>query len=251
MESIINEWIQFDFVQRYKDGKRDILFFKGFAKNQVNMRYEREGESAFHPPPGYIRAPNGLQKVERTESASTETCGWSDSGSTPAEVRTDSLLRSREDKDKEEDKEKTKTNDQPETPVSQSSSSSESSHLVVDEKPNAAVTITSMADVSKLRKADAGFDVMCSLYEREIENLTPILANEIYSLRTHPPGWWGDAINVAVKAGQDKRKLSYIKGILHNWQSEGKVNGINRKSTKNQSGKLSAATDDEYSFLNA
>ena len=55
MESIINEWIQFDFVQRYKDGKRDILFFKGFAKNQVNMRYEREGESAFHPPPGYIR----------------------------------------------------------------------------------------------------------------------------------------------------------------------------------------------------
>ena len=225
MESIIAEWIQFDFVLRYKDGKRDVLFFIGFAKNQVNMRYDREGESSFAPPHGYVRTPNGLQQVERTESAAVDDNGGINSGSTPAEVRTNSPLRLRSREDQEEDKEKTKTNDKAETSVSQSSSSESSPVVVVDEKANTAITIASMADVSKLRKADTGFDAMCALYEREIEKLTPILANEIYSLRTCPNDWWSDAINIAVKAGYDKRKLSYIRGILNNWRSEGKGNG--------------------------
>jgi len=96
---------------------------------------------------------------------------------------------------------------------------------------------------------------MCAIYENEIEKITPLLANEIYGLRSHPQGWWREAIGVAVKAGQDKRKLSYIKGILSNWQSEGKNNGTNRSRSEKGFGskqQLTGAIDnDEYAHLSA
>ncbi len=138
-----------------------------------------------------------------------------------------------------------------------SSSSESSSDVSVEEKTPEPITepISSMADVSKLRKTDTGFDAMCAIYEDEIEKITPLLAKEIYGLRSHPPGWWRDAIGVAAKAGRDKRKLSYIKGILSNWQAEGKNNGTNLRSSENSfSSKQQLAgsvSNDEYAHLSA
>jgi len=138
-----------------------------------------------------------------------------------------------------------------------SSSSESSSDVSVEEKTPEPITesISSMADVSKLRKTDTGFDAMCAIYENEIEKITPLLAKEIYGLRSHPPGWWRDAIGVAAKAGRDKRKLSYIKGILSNWQAEGKNNGTNLRSSENSfSSKQQLAgsvSNDEYAHLSA
>ena len=138
-----------------------------------------------------------------------------------------------------------------------SSSSESSSDVPVEEKTPEPITepISSMADVSKLRKTDTGFDAMCAIYENEIEKITPLLAKEIYGLRSHPPGWWRDAIGVAAKAGRDKRKLSYIKGILSNWQAEGKNNGTNLRSSENSfSSKQQLAgsvSNDEYAHLSA
>ncbi len=138
-----------------------------------------------------------------------------------------------------------------------SSSSESSSDVPVEEKTPEPITepISSMADVSKLRKIDTGFDAMCAIYENEIEKITPLLAKEIYGLRSHPPGWWRDAIGVAAKAGRDKRKLSYIKGILSNWQAEGKNNGTNLRSSENSfSSKQQLAgsvSNDEYAHLSA
>ncbi len=138
-----------------------------------------------------------------------------------------------------------------------SSSSESSSDVPVEEKTPEPITepISSMADVSKLRKIDTGFDAMCAIYENEIEKITPLLAKEIYGLRSHPPGWWRDAIGVAAKAGRDKRKLSYIKGILSNWQAEGKNNGTNLRSSENSFGSkqqlAGSVSNDEYAHLSA
>jgi hypothetical protein len=60
MSAIIDEWIACGLVISYMDGKTIVLFFKGFAQNQIGMRYEREPESNFAPPPGYARTKSGL-----------------------------------------------------------------------------------------------------------------------------------------------------------------------------------------------
>ena len=60
MDVIINEWCENGFCIKYKDGKKDVLFFPSFRKNQFGMRYEKEAPSQFPPPPGYIRTRDGL-----------------------------------------------------------------------------------------------------------------------------------------------------------------------------------------------
>lgn len=62
--SVIQEWIENEFVILYKDGKRDVLFFPSFRKNQIGMRYEREPESEFAPPPNMLRTKDGLIQDE-------------------------------------------------------------------------------------------------------------------------------------------------------------------------------------------
>lgn len=58
--NVIQEWLENEFVILYKDGKRDVLFFPSFRKNQIGMRYEREPESEFAPPPRMKRTKDGL-----------------------------------------------------------------------------------------------------------------------------------------------------------------------------------------------
>lgn len=60
MASIVDEWLNAELVIRYTVGKQIILFFPGFAKNQIGMRYERETASTYPPPPGYTRTSKGL-----------------------------------------------------------------------------------------------------------------------------------------------------------------------------------------------
>lgn len=63
MAAIIEEWLAAGLVIRYMDGKVALLYFTGFTQNQIGMRYEREPESQFAPPPGHIRTATGLQKA--------------------------------------------------------------------------------------------------------------------------------------------------------------------------------------------
>lgn len=64
---IIDEWIANELVVRYQDGKNTVLFFTGFADNQSGMRYDREAESDFAPPPGYIRTNSGLTPLDENK----------------------------------------------------------------------------------------------------------------------------------------------------------------------------------------
>lgn len=65
-----------------------------------------------------------------------------------------------------------------------------------------------------------------TVYESEIGPLTPLLLESLERLLAlYPSGWFEEAVGVAVKNG--KRKLSYIEGILKQWQAKGK--GDNRE----------------------
>jgi len=107
MGGIVNEWVEHDFVVRYRDGKREVLFFKGFCKNQANMRYDREAESIFSPPPGYKRTERGLQIDDK--SAGGNGAGGSDSdatksnaGAMPEQCRSNAGVTPDEEKLREE-----------------------------------------------------------------------------------------------------------------------------------------------------
>lgn len=51
MTLYIEEWIRAELVVSYETPGGAVLWFKGFAKNQVGLRYERESPSRFPPPP--------------------------------------------------------------------------------------------------------------------------------------------------------------------------------------------------------
>jgi DNA replication protein len=59
------------------------------------------------------------------------------------------------------------------------------------------------------------------LYEQNIGPLTPLIAERLRDLElTYPFAWIEEAIKIAVLS--NKRRLSYVEGILRRWQSEGR-----------------------------
>ena len=63
MEDCIQEWLNAGLVILYDSPYGPVIYFCSFSKNQVNMRYEREAESLFPPPPGYYRNGRGLEPL--------------------------------------------------------------------------------------------------------------------------------------------------------------------------------------------
>jgi len=51
MAEFIQEWAKAELVLMYDSDDGPVLWFKGFAKNQMGMRYDREAPSKFPPPP--------------------------------------------------------------------------------------------------------------------------------------------------------------------------------------------------------
>jgi len=83
LSTILQEWIDAGLVMIYQDGKKPILFFVSFAKNQAGMRYEREPASAYPAPPDYVRTTKGMiapgeDKIQ--QPADNDTADSSDSG---------------------------------------------------------------------------------------------------------------------------------------------------------------------------
>lgn len=95
MDSIIKEWCDFGFCIKYKDGKKDVLFFPSFKKNQSGMRYEKEAPSQFSPPPGYTRTKDGLVKDTEINSKKEEN---TDGGQGTDKVRTEDVKGTLEEK---------------------------------------------------------------------------------------------------------------------------------------------------------
>lgn len=76
------------------------------------------------------------------------------------------------------------------------------------------------------------------LYEENIGLLTPMIADELREAeKVYPEAWLKDAIKIAVD--ENKRKWSYIQGILERWAREGKDDGTYKGNSKTGSDKYS------------
>lgn len=63
MPAFIQEWANAGLVTMYDSDEGSVLWFRGFAKNQTGLRYDRETPSKFPPPPGYARDETGMIPV--------------------------------------------------------------------------------------------------------------------------------------------------------------------------------------------
>lgn len=106
IQDIIDQWVDMGLVIRYRAKIGDVLFFKGFAKNQSGMHYDRESPSRFDPPPGWAHGPKGIVLIVAGQSPTTPQDNSEsdageipttplegvpiDSGKSPAEVRQES-----------------------------------------------------------------------------------------------------------------------------------------------------------------
>ena len=57
---LVQEWAKAGLVLMYDTEQGPILWFKGFAKNQLGLRYDREKPSGFAPPPGHVFTKDGI-----------------------------------------------------------------------------------------------------------------------------------------------------------------------------------------------
>ena len=77
-----------------------------------------------------------------------------------------------------------------------------------------------------------------TLYESNIGQLTPMLAEELKdALSSYPQDWIEEAIRIAVT--QNKRNWHYVSRILERWTAEGKKDGAYKQDTQ-------AAEQDKY-----
>jgi hypothetical protein len=63
MDSIIGEWVKVGLVVTYDSQEGQVLWFKGFTKNQQGLRYDRETPSKFPAPPGYKHTKTGMERT--------------------------------------------------------------------------------------------------------------------------------------------------------------------------------------------
>lgn len=111
MADIIAEWVNAGLVIAYECDEGTILCFTGFLKNQTGMHYDREAASAFPPPPGYIRAAKGLEKVSDrvnpdqipTKSGVSPELVPTESEPTPAETKVNKSKVKAKDDDRHDD----------------------------------------------------------------------------------------------------------------------------------------------------
>lgn len=222
MGGIIDEWEQAGFVVRYQDGDTPLLFFPGFRKNQVGMRYDREPASEHAPPPGYVRGRDGLEQANdtpqtkpipptaNTNGAHPPTDGSSEmdgirqpSGNPPATFR-QNVGRIEENRI---ELQHTRAGDYPKG----ESGSSGGGDFAYSEPAPQKPAPTSADGYAKITNAfeSNGFGM-----------LTQILSEEINALmEEYPTPWILDAMRTAVNA--NKRQLRYVRGILVRWRADG------------------------------
>lgn len=201
MPAIINEWLTAGLVFRYMDGKTAVLYFKGFTQNQVGLRYDREPDSQFAPPPGFKRSKSGLTKLSgesptmppSPDDNDDQNGGDVDRGTDPRkpdsncgvmpeECRKNAGSYPPEEKRREENKR---------------------------EEKSAGGVVVSGSVLPTVTAADVH-----TLWQNNMPgSMSPIIADELDDLiSTYNPVEVDTAIRLAVSAG--KRNIRYVNGIL-------------------------------------
>ena len=70
MQDIVNEWVRAGLVIVFDTKIGPVLYFDGFHKNQVGLRYDREPPSRLPLPDGYERTADGIRQVSGNLPAS-------------------------------------------------------------------------------------------------------------------------------------------------------------------------------------
>lgn len=218
MGSIIDEWEQAGFVIRYQDGDTPLLFFPGFRKNQVGMRYDREPASEYAPPPGYVRGRDGLELttsakpipptsnqngVHPPTAGSSETDGIRQpSGNPPADFR-QSATRIEENRI---ELPCARAGDYP-----KNENGSGGGDFAYSQAASNKPVLSAADDYAKVAKSfeGNGFGLLTAILQDEITAL----------LDEYPVTWILDAMRVSVSA--NKRSLRYVHGILRKWRADG------------------------------
>lgn len=228
MQDIIDEWVQAGFVMPYQDGKSTVLFFVNFSKNQSGMRYDREGESEYAPPPGYTRTARGLVLTEElTQQPEAVAPSTNDEPEdepsepvnqecepSPAELRQESGATPLEVKEKlKETKQQHAGAREAELPVEGWHDWNEHTH-----KQNGG----SGGGSPRHRQTNSDYGQLCTAIESNgFGFMTSLLADEANALLDeYPLVWILDALKVAV--GANKRQLRYVRGILVKWRADGR-----------------------------
>jgi DnaD/phage-associated family protein len=222
MKEVIQEWIAADLVIHYTTGKTQVLFFKGFAKNQSLVYYDREAASQYPPPPGYYRAAKGLKPVEEKSDAADQSPP-SDERPTHEEVMT---------KSGQTHEEVTTNRIEVEVKEKKTTTTTVEVEPIEEPKPQSKNSGGGELPLLRNRQTDTDYARLCAKFESEgFGTLTQILAEQIDALlKEHPVEWIDDAMAVAVGAG--KRQLRYVNGILVKWRSEGR--GEKKAATNGQ-----------------
>lgn len=105
-------------------------------------------------------------------------------------------------------------------------------------------TLSMRTNGQRTRQTDAAYNTICTAIESNGFGLmTPILAGTVNDLMdTYPTDWIVRALQVAVSS--NVIRMSYVKGILANWQREG-FSDDNRKYNRAAPGHHPPAADDE------
>lgn len=212
MKGVIQEWIAADLVIHYTTGKTQVLFFKGFSKNQSLVYYDREAASPYPPPPGYYRAAKGLKPIEEQSNA-TDQDPQSNEIPTHEEVMTKSGPTHEE-----------VSANRIEVEVNRTTTTTVEVEANEEPKPQAKNNGSGGGELPdrRNRQTDIDFARLCSKFESEgFGTLTEIFAQQISALLDeYPVDWIDDAMVVAVSAGT--RTIRYTVGILKRWRSEGR-----------------------------
>lgn len=222
MGSIIDEWEQAGFVIRYQDGDTPLLFFPGFRKNQIGMRYDREPASEYAPPPGYVRGHDGLEQDGETvqakpvpptsnqngahpptASSNDVDSGRQTSGRLPADFR-QSTARIEENRI---ELPCARAGDYPKNENSGGGGGNFAYSQAATNKP----VLSADDDYAKVARSfeGNGFGLLTAILQDEITAL----------LEEYPVAWILDAMRVSVSA--NKRSLRYVHGILRKWRADG------------------------------
>ncbi len=86
----------------------------------------------------------------------------------------------------------------------------------IQQQGNGKATTTALADAADAAKLGLVFRV----YEQEIGPLTPFIRDDlVMAEKTYPVEWVSEAIRAAARA--NVRKMTYVNGILRDWQANG------------------------------
>jgi DnaD/phage-associated family protein len=221
MPRIIKEMADAGLIISYAHNKTQIIFFKGFTKNQAGMRYDREPASTLPIPPGYRRTDHGLEPITTPDTDQTTP---PTNGTVPHEDLEQSTPVPRTSGNLPAIFRQSSGNLPPEENRIEKKTTTTEHAREAEPEPESKSGGGGGGDLPKNRnrQTDEEYAQICRKFESEgFGTLTAIMGEEINALMNeHPTSTILEAMAIAVTA--NNRQLRYVRGILNRWRANGR-----------------------------